>query len=241
MDNSLSIALSGQAALSRRLDTIAQNIANATTTGYRAEGIRFETAVQQAGRDRLSFATSGDTFIANESGSIVPTGNSLDVAINGSAFFAHETPSGTVYSRDGRMSVSIDGQLVTLQGDAILDAGGAPIGLNRANGEISISRDGMITQNGAQIGAIGLFEFAQNAKLDRQGSVAFVSDQQPEPVLDFSRTSMMQGHIEQSNVNPLTELTRMIAVSRSFETAQNMIKTAEDASIAGIRALGPSS
>ena len=98
----------------------------------------------------------------------------------------------------------------------------------------------MISQDGAQIGAIGLFRFEPGTMFERAGSVGFSADREPEPVLGFGEASLTQFFTEGSNIDPLAELARLISVSRAFETAQNALRASEDSAQAGLRALSPS-
>ncbi|TIT38864.1 MAG: flagellar hook-basal body complex protein, partial [Mesorhizobium sp.] len=96
MQDSLYVALSSQIALERRLDTIADNVANASTIGFRATGVKFEDVVSGTGPKSVSFASSGNTYLSTAHGSMTETGNPFDFAIQGDAWFAIETPGGTV-------------------------------------------------------------------------------------------------------------------------------------------------
>ena len=165
MQSGLYVALSGQVALERRLQTIAANVANMNTIGYRADGVSFEAQMAKAGDSVVAFASGGADFISRQTGGMSKTGNPLDVAVQGDAWLAIKTPAGTVYTRDGRMTISETGELTTLNGYSVLDAGGAPILLDATAGPPDISRDGMITQNHAQVGALGLYSIDDNAKL----------------------------------------------------------------------------
>ncbi len=104
-----------------------------------------------------AYSTAGESFISERSGGLNKTGNPLDVAVQGKGWLAIQTPAGIAYTRDGRMQLLESGELQTLNGFPILDAGSAPIQLDPAAGTPKIARDGMITQNGRQFGAIGLF------------------------------------------------------------------------------------
>ena len=176
MQNGLYVALSAQVSLQRRLDTIAANVANMNTPGYRADGVTFEEQVAKAGDNRLSYVNSGRDFISRQSGPLIRTDNRLDVAIQGEGWFAVEDRGKTIYTRDGRLKLSAEGSLQNVNGATVLDAGGSPIQLDPAGGEPSISGDGMITQNGRQTGAIGVFQLDDDAKLARAGNSGFTSD-----------------------------------------------------------------
>src|SRR5882762_6100362 len=148
MQSGLYVALSAQVALRKRLDTIANNVANMNTAGFRADEVKFQALVDRAGNDRVAFASTGSDYISRRSGGLTRTDNPLDVAIQGDAWFAIKTPGGNAYTRDGRLRLLETGTLQNVDGHPVLDAGGTPIVLDPAAGAPSISSDGMITQNG---------------------------------------------------------------------------------------------
>lgn len=140
MQDSLYVALSAQVALEKRMNTIADNVANMNTVGFRATGVRFED-VLNAGGD-VAFASAGDTFIAGNRGDLRQTGNAFDFAVQGDAWFGIDTPAGTVMTRDGRFTLTDTGALVTLEGYPVLDAGGAALQLDPADGPPVAGKDG---------------------------------------------------------------------------------------------------
>jgi flagellar basal-body rod protein FlgF len=241
MQSSLYVALSGQVALQKRLDTIANNIANMNTGGFRAEEVSFSTLLSKAGKSPTAFATAGETYISRRTGDLVSTGNPLDVAVRGDAFFALQTPEGIVYTRDGRLRMDESGALLNVNNHPILDAGGSGIRLDPTAGPPTIAQDGMISQNGVEVGAIGLFAIDPAARLTRHGDSAVTPDIPAQPVLDFSSEGVVQGMSEGSNVNPVLEMTRMITVSRAFEGAANAIQSSENSLQDAIKALGATS
>lgn len=241
MESSLYVSLSAQLALQRRLDTIAGNVANATTAGFRAEEVRFESLLSRTPSEPVAFASIGDTYLSRRAGEFVKTDNSLDIAVQGNAWLAISTPAGPVYTRDGRMRMTDTGELQTLNGHPILDVGGAPIQLDPAGGPMQIARDGMITQNGRQIGAIGLFAIEDNAKLTRYENSGVVPDQPATPALDFSKVGISQGFVERSNVNPVLEMTRLIGVSRAFDAISAAIAESENSLRDAVKTLGSTS
>ena len=206
-----------QVALDRRLETIADNIANMNTVGYRATGVSFETEVIRAGDTAMNYVSPGADYLSRRVGGLVKTDNSLDFAIQGDGWFGIQTPSGTAYTRDGRARIDESGTLRTLNGDPILDAGGAPILVDAAGGPLVVSADGMISQNGRQVGAIGLFAIDPNASLRRAENSGVVPDKPATPILDFTRDGVVQGAVESSNVDPVKEMTRLIEVTRAFD------------------------
>jgi flagellar basal-body rod protein FlgF len=241
MQSALYVSLSAQVAMEKRLTTIAHNIANMTTGGFRADEIKFEELLSLAGKDNVSFASSGQSFISRQAGPLNKTDNPLDVAIQGDAWFAYNGPSGPVYTRDGRFRMNENGDLLTVDGHAVLDAGGAPIALDPNAGPPIISRDGTITQGGNQVGILGLFHLSSGSHLIRQGNSGVISSIPGEPVQDFTSNGVQQGYSEGSNVNPILEMTKMIALQRNFESAATTIQESESTLMDAIRTLGPSS
>jgi flagellar basal-body rod protein FlgF len=241
MQSSLYVSLSAQLSLQRRLDSIASNVANATTAGFRAEEVKFETLLSHTPAEPVAFASTGDTYLSRRSGEFVKTDNSLDIAVQGNAWLAISTPAGQVYTRDGRMRMTETGDLQTLNGHPILDVGGSPIQLDPAAGPLQIARDGMITQSGRQIGAIGLFAIDDNAKLTRHDNSGVVPDRPATPALDFSKVGISQGFVERSNVNPVMEMTRLIGVSRAFDAVTAAITESESSLRDAVKTLGSSS
>ncbi|KAB0676531.1 flagellar basal-body rod protein FlgF [Aureimonas leprariae] len=227
MQTSLPVALSAQIAMEKRLDTIADNIANSRTVGFRAEEVKFESFLSTAAKEPVAFASTGEHYISTRTGEMTQTGNGLDMAVNGDAWFAIQGKTGTIYTRDGRMQMNDAGELLSMNNEPILDVGGAPLQLNPNGGPINIARDGMITQNGAQVGAVGLFQMPANAKLARVGTSGVRPDQAALPVVDFNGIGVMQGFVEGANVNPVLEMTRLIDVQRAFESAANLLQTSE--------------
>jgi flagellar basal-body rod protein FlgF len=217
MQNGLYVAVSAEVALQGRLETIADNIANMNTVGYRATGVSFEAEIARAGEARIDYVSSGSNFVSRRIGGLVKTDNPLDFALQGDGWFAIQTPSGIAYTRDGRASIDDSGTLRTLNGDPILDAGGAPIIVDGAAGTVTVSADGMITQNGRQIGAIGVFAIDPDATLKRTENSGVVPDKAATPILDFTRNGVVQGAVESSNVDPIHEMTRLIDVTRVFD------------------------
>lgn len=235
MEPGLYVGLSGQLALQRRLDTIAGNVANTTTTGFRAENVTFQTVLS---RQSIAYSDPGKATYAVNSGPIVQTGNPLDVAIEGDAFFSVATPAGNVLTRDGRMRISQNGDLESIEGHAILDVGGAPLRVNPALGAVQIGRNGAISQNGNEVGTIGLFRIPADANLTRGPGTGFISDKPGEAVTDYRKAGVHQGYLEGANVNPVLEMTRLISVSRAFDALSSSIEQSDRKLSDAIRTLG---
>ncbi|MGH6761687.1 MAG: flagellar basal-body rod protein FlgF [Phyllobacterium sp.] len=237
MQNSVYVGLSSQISLERRLDAIAQNVANMSTPGFRATGMKFDTLVSTVADD-VSFSSAGRSYIKTEAGPVIPTGNPLDIAVKGDAWLSLATPAGQVYTRDGRMVMTVDGELQSVNGYSILDAGGQPLMVNPNGGPIRIASDGAVYQNDAQIGAVGLFTISKDAKLTYFDNSAIVPDMPAEPVVDNAAYGVIQGSIEGSNVDSITEMTRLISVTKAFERVDALLRESESTFSQAIKTLG---
>lgn len=241
MQPSVYVGLSGQLVLEKRMEAIARNVANMNTTAYRAEEIKFDSFISRKAPDNVTFVSEGQTFINRASGGLDKTGNPFDMAVEGEGWFAIQTPAGRVYTRDGRMKTTPQGELRTLNDHPVLDAGGAPLRLDPEGGPPVIARDGMVWQGNQEIGAIGLFTIDPNAKLTRYENSGVIPDRQPVAILEFVTSGVRQGYTEGSNVNPVREMAKLIMVTRAFESAANAIEKSENAIGGAIRALGETS
>ncbi|MEJ6403217.1 flagellar hook-basal body complex protein [Yoonia sp. 2307UL14-13] len=222
MDNAGYTALTRQAGLMQEMQIIANNIANASTTGFRAEGVMFAEHVKSLGPDMpsLSMAKAAvrDTIMLQ--GSLSQTGGTFDLAIEGEGFFLIETPNGQRLTRAGAFQPNANGDLVTPDGYPVLDAGGAPVFVPQGAGAMGISADGTISANGQPIGQVGLVRPIDPADLTREGGVMFATAGGTEPIPDGR---MLQGFLEDSNVNPIAQISRMIEVQRSYELGQSFL------------------
>jgi flagellar basal-body rod protein FlgF len=238
MQIGMNVALSGQIVLQRKLDTIAHNIANANTPGFRAREITFDSILAQTGDSKTAFSAAGEEFTSPRSGGLLKTDNALDVGVLGDAWIGIRTPSGIAYTKDGRMQMLDTGELRTMAGNPVLDVSGSALTLDPAAGPPIIARDGMISQNGAQVGAIGLFTIDPQAKLTPAGNSGFTTDKPAGPVLDFAKNGVAQGFIETSNVNPVMEMARLITVQRAFDSISAALESSDNARRDAIKTLG---
>ncbi len=236
--SSLYVSLSGQMALERRLETVARNVANMETAGYRADEVKFDSLVKRPGQDPVSFASTGETYISRQTGALKQTGNSLDVAIEGKGWLGVQTGNGVAYTRDGRFQIGVDGILRSIEGNPILDSGNAPIILDPLGGAPEIAKDGSIYQEDRQVGVLGLFSIPEDAKLSRAVNSAVIPDAVAEPVQDFAENGFAQGFVEGSNINPISEITKLITITRAFESTNSMMQSVESIRQQTIRKLG---
>ncbi len=238
MQSSLYVALSAQVALQNRLDTIAQNVANGSSAGYRASEMKFNAVLSKMSDPQVSFVSSGTGVIKRGSGQFVKTGNPLDVAVKGDGWLSVAGPSGQAYTRDGRMRMNEAGDLVSMTGARILDAGGGAIQLDPTAGQPDIAADGTITQKGSRAGVLGVFTIPSDAQLTRVEGNAFTSSVPGTPIVDSAANGVVQGFVEQSNVNVMTEMTRLIYVQRAFDGVSATLQAAESSLKTAIQTLG---
>ncbi|WP_010141285.1 flagellar hook-basal body complex protein [Oceanicola sp. S124] len=211
--------------LAREMDVIANNIANASTTGFRTEEMIFSEYIQGVDDGpSISMAQGNIRWIDYAQGTLSPTGGSLDFAIEGEGFFLVQTPQGERLTRAGSFATSNAGDLVTNDGYPVLDAGGAPIFIPPAT-DISVAGDGTISANGAPIGQIGVVLPAEPDRMQRQGGTMFVA----EAGFDAAEAPrVLQGFLEASNVSPVAEISRMITVQRAYELGQSFLEREDE-------------
>jgi flagellar basal-body rod protein FlgF len=221
MGNAIYTTLTRQSGLMREMQVVANNIANAATTGFRQEGLVFSEHVKRVdGGPSLSMATAGARHISMLQGALTQTGGPLDLAIEGEGFFLIETPEGQRLTRSGHFSPSAEGQLVTANGHQVLDEGGAPIFIPPDSSDLSVASDGTISAEGVPLGRIGLVQPVDPIAMIREGGVLFESPAGVEPA---ENGRLVQGFLESSNVDPIGQITRMIEVQRAYELGQNLL------------------
>lgn len=213
--------LTRQTGLLRELQVVANNIANAATTGYRQEGLIFSEFVKQTeGGPSLSMARGNVRMTSMLQGPLAPTGGMLDLAIEGEGFFLIETPSGERLTRAGNFTLSAQGDLVTPDGFRVLDAGGAPVFIPPDATNIGLSPDGTLSDNGRPLAQIGLVRPVDGFAMVREDGVMFRADGEIEPV---EEGRIHQGFLEGANVDPIGQVARMIEVQRAYEMGQSFL------------------
>jgi flagellar basal-body rod protein FlgF len=243
MQSGMYVSLSAQRALDKRLTTIADNMANVNTVGFRATEVKFDDVVARTGNEmnaKVSFVSQGNDYLNTDTGELKETGNPLDFAVKGDAWMALETPAGQVLTRDGRFNLTTTGELVSLRGYPVLDAGGGRIQLNPNGGEASVAKDGAVFQDGKQMGQLGLFTADVTKGYLRYDNSGIKTTQAPQPVVDDGTIGVMQGYIEQSNVNGISQMTQLIQVSRAFESISNSMGQSENNMSDALKTLGGS-
>ncbi len=221
------VTLARQVGLMREMNTVANNIANAATTGYRREGVLFTEYIKATpGGDSLSMAAARARTIDLSQGALTQTGGTFDLAIEGEGFFLVQTPTGERLTRAGTFTPNDAGDLVTPDGHPLLDAGGAPVFAPPEAEVITIAPDGTMSADGAPIAQIGLWRPVDPTDIVREAGALFRAEQGTEPVIEGGR--ILQGRIEGSNVDPVTEIARMIEVQRAYELGQAFLDRESD-------------
>lgn len=238
METGIYVALSSQVALETRLATLADNVANANTVGFRATEVKFEDVMQRNSGTDVHYVGQGSEFLSEQNGALAQTGNSLDFAIRGNSYFQVQTPLGPALTRDGRFSMTPTGQLVTVQGYPVLDAGGSPIQIATSGAQIGLGKDGTIQVNGKTVASLGLFEANMGNGYERVGGSAVIPKSTPSAVVDRIDAGVVQGFVEESNVNPVAEMTQLIMVQRNFEDVSAMMQKSETSLEEAIKTLG---
>jgi len=242
MDTTLYVGLSHQTALQRRLDLVANNIANMNTTGFQREDELFSDYLMKldgaGGHRKRNVAFVLDQGVARDfsGGTLQQTDNPLDVAILGDGFFAVRNDLGqTRYTRNGQFTLNADRQLSMPTGELVLDTNGNPITFQPNDTGITITSEGQVSASSGPVAEIRVVDFANKAKLEKAGDTLYLTDEAEQPATD---ARLQQGTIELSNVNPVEEITDMLKVLRSYQASLRMIDDYEQLRGRAIRQLG---
>lgn len=230
MSNAIYAALARQQGLVQEMQVVANNIANASTTGYKSDRAIFAEYIVATGAEQPSLSMGSLSAHAFElgQGGLSFTGGQFDLAIQGEGFFTVETPGGPKLTRAGHFLLSADGTLVDAFGNAVLGNGGGPIQIPEEASTVTIASDGTVSANGQLIDQVGVVRpegqllRASNTYFDAPGGFAPVE-----------APAVVQGALEQSNVSPVLEVARMIEVQRAYEAGQTLLER-EDQRIAQV-------
>ena len=231
MENTSFVALSLQGTLRRQMNVIAHNIANMNTTGFKSEKMMFiqHLAKSRGGEqilgEKIAYVRDIATVRDLTAGGLEKTGNPLDLALSGDGYFVVETAAGERFTRNGRLRLDEAGQLVNQQGNAILSDGGQPFFFAPGDTEITVSRDGTITTANGALGKLRVVTFENQQELTAQAGGLYSSKFDP---TDAESPDVVQGMLERSNVQPIIEMTKMISVSRSYESIRRLIEREDE-------------
>lgn len=238
MQNGLYVATSGLLMQQKRMDVISNNLSNINTNGFKKELAVFsdyrpvdkrtpQNLIQQTLYNKtINSAVKLDDAPTNfEMGHLKPTQNSFDLALQGeNTFFSVDTPWGTRFTRDGEFTLNSNGELVTQQGFNLLDKNtGAPIVIPDNAGQPTILDDGTVSVNNVAIGQIDVVQFSMPEYLQKVGHNLFAAVGVLPETPD--KPGVVQGFVESSNVNPISEMVSMVESTRAFEMYQKVVQT----------------
>lgn len=230
MESAIYATLTRQSGLMREMQVVAQNIANLSTTGFRREGVVFaEYVARMDAGPSLSMANASGRVVDLTEGGLSQTGGTFDIAIRGEGFFLIETPQGERLTRAGSFTPDAAGELVTPDGYRLLDAGGAPVFVPPDAGPVILGADGTLSAQGRPLAEIGLWRPVDPLVLRREAGTLFDGGAL-EPA---EGATLLQGFVEESNVNPVAEIARMIEVQRAYEQGQAFLAR-EDERVRGV-------
>jgi flagellar basal-body rod protein FlgF/flagellar basal-body rod protein FlgG len=232
MDSGYYAAFAGLVARTQALDMAASNLANAQTSGYRAEREYFRSVLldplgtdprfggSQLGSTVNNFGVLGGDHLDLSQGVLTPTGNALDLAIEGQGFFAVETQNGVRYTRDGSFHRARDGRLVTAEGEPVLSTVNQPIPV--PPGEVSVGGDGALSVGGGTVASIGIFTFPSGTQLTPKGKNRYVSPDTVQGTL-ATGSAIHQGTLEAANQDAIQGSLDLVVMQRQAETMQRAL------------------
>ncbi|MDI9409638.1 MAG: flagellar basal-body rod protein FlgF [Candidatus Pacebacteria bacterium] len=233
METPIYVALSKQSGQLEEMAQVANNLSNVSTTGFRGSHRLFQEYLEDTGkgqnRNRISFVQDMGDYHNLSQGRLMNTSRSTDLALQGEGYFVIDAPSGKYYSRNGSFTIDPTGRLVNGDGNALLQADGRPITVP-PNQAFTVGEDGSVsyfnqsTSETVKIGRIAIVKFADGQDLRQSGGSNFLTDQTPLP----SQATVKQGMLEQSNVEPVLEITNMISLQRSFEMVNQLVQSEHD-------------
>lgn len=242
MENTSYVALSRQAALWRQLDVVANNMANANTPAYKNEQMMFrEYLMDTRSSDRatggkLSYVQDMGLLRDTREGPLTKTDNPLDLALHDEGYFQIETEAGMRYTRNGHFRLDEGGMLVNSQGFAAMDNRDNPIIFAPNETNITIAPDGTVSTENGQVATLKVVRFANQQDMRNAGDSLFETTEDPEIV---QRPQIVQGMMEESNVQPVLEITKMTELLRQYQAAQNMIEKEHERQLKMIETLVP--
>ena len=225
MDSGFYAACTALIAQSQSLDVVANNLANTSTTGYRAQHSIFRSLLATAGGHPISnlnratneYGILGGSRLDLSQGGLERTGNDLDFGIEGQGFFVVQTAGGRFFTRDGNFHVS-NGQLVTSEGDPVMGDAGV---IKVVDGPLSVSPDGTISVGGAVAGKLKVVDFKPGTDLQSAGQTYYSAPKNAD--IADTESEIRQGTLESSNVNPVAGAVDLILVQRYAELAQRAL------------------
>ncbi|HEX2942253.1 MAG TPA: flagellar basal-body rod protein FlgF [Rhodopila sp.] len=245
MDITTALATSRLTAQQRKMDVIANNLANANTPGYREERVQFSDWIDKQqgtapvrGIRSISYTQDRATWREAQAGTITHTGNPYDLALSGDGYFTINTKNGPRLTRDGRFGPMPDGTLADSSGNPVLDVNGKPIKIPPTEVRVAIAGDGSVSSESGTLGKIGVVQPKDPMAMQAEGGTTFIANSPTTPVRS---PGIVQGAVEDSNVQPVLEMTRMIDTQRQFQFVTQVIQAESDRQQNAIQKILPAS
>ena len=229
MDLDLSAVVKASNVLLAKNDMISNNLANINTSGFKRDDIVFDVLEQGYQEDM-----SVDQYTDFDQGDLKSTGNLMDFAISGEGFFTLESDQGQVFTRNGHFSISEEGMIEDSFGNRLLGSSGPVevLGQNGVPGEVRITEKGEVMVDGDIVNKILITDFQDKHDLEKIGNNLFKPNEGVTGEA-IESTGIVQGFLETSNINPVSEMVNLIDMHRQFEATQKVMRTfdqiAEDA------------
>jgi flagellar basal-body rod protein FlgF len=240
MNSGMYSALSGGVNLVDKLDVVANNLANVNTVGFKEDRLYFSKELDYASRSLNGGALTDNVVMSQPTvftdytaGAMQKTDNVFHMAIDGEGFFAVKTPQGTAYTRQGNFKRDKNGILTTIDGYQVLGRGGSSISI--PGGKIEVDKTGKISVDGTASGSIDVVDFPKPYQLKKISGAMFLPANPQVTPQAAAKTSVLQGYLENSNVNAIAEMMQVIDCSRSFESCQRVIRSYDDMSAKAIQ------
>lgn len=228
MENASTIALSRLVAQQRAMDVTASNLANANTPGFKTGRVLFSDWLRQQpgvaaprGGQVLAYSQDRATYREQGQGALSKTANPLDLSLMGAGFFTVDTKAGPMLTRAGRFGLQPDGTVADADGDALLDTQGRPLRVATTDTTLTVSSDGVLSSENGQIGQIGVVSTADHNRMQAEGD-KLLSAQTPTSLLP--QPKIIQGSLEDSNVEPIAETTTMMNELREFQFVSQFVE-----------------
>jgi flagellar basal-body rod protein FlgF len=232
MDITTSLAASRLLAQQRAMDVTANNIANANTPGFRTERVQFSDWIDPQsntaaapGVRGITYSQDRATYRDSQAGTLQHTANTFDVALSGDGFFTVGTKDGPRLTRDGRFGPMPDGTLADGNGNAVMDTAGKPIKIASTDTQVTVAGDGTVSSENGPLGKIGVVQPADPMQMQAEGATRFVSNS---PTAAVVAPGIVQGAVENSNVQPVLEVTRMMDTERQFQFVTQLVQAEGD-------------
>lgn len=235
MENPVYVGLSRMVALNREIDVVANNVANVSTPGYKGENSLFLEYVHRARRQEpVSLVNDYGTARDTRQGALTTTGNPLDVAVMGEGYLTVRDGDDIRYTRAGHFILSPTREIVTAQGRPVLSTGGTPVQIPIDANRITIAADGTVSTEQGVLARLNIVGFDREQEMRPLGDSLYATDEAPRAA---AQTTLSQGMIENSNVQPVMAMTRMIDIMRSYQNVWNLVTTESQRQLTAIQRL----